>query len=90
MVEIISHRSFSPFENKAAWWEIKARPFEGVNGMSEKRNPSLKASGPFVYSLTAVASLCYHKAQGGRVGGDVPYTQHKGEFVSPSKERQSP
>lgn len=39
MVETISHMSFSPFENKAAWWEIKARPFEGVNGMSEKESP---------------------------------------------------
>lgn len=62
MVETISHRSFSLFEHKAALWEIKARPFEGVNGMSEKRNPSLKASGPFVYSFTAVASLCYRKS----------------------------
>lgn len=39
MVETISHMSFSPFENKAAWWEIKVRPFEGVNGTSEKESP---------------------------------------------------
>lgn len=37
MIETISHVSLSPLENKVAYlWEIKAHPFEGVNGISEK------------------------------------------------------
>lgn len=36
---IISQMSLSPLEKKAALWEIKAHPLEGVDGISENGTP---------------------------------------------------
>lgn len=63
-METIPWMSFSPFQNRAVLWGIKAYPFEGVNGVPEKRGTSLKASGPFGGSLISAADLSYCKAWG--------------------------
>lgn len=85
MVETISHVSFSPLENEVALWEIKARPFEVLMEFQRK---GLLSEG--IGTLRVFSYYCSVPQLSESTRGKPTCAQHKGEFVRPSNERQSP
>lgn len=85
MADIISHVMISPLESKVALWEIKAHPFQGVNGISRKSAPVWRHWSPRGFShYCSVSQLSWSSR------GKPTSPQHKAGFVRLSSERPRP